>query len=289
MDSPRKNWLRVSKAKPCPICEHFDWCLQSADGSVAICARTESAKRCGDAGWLHRLRDDPWQPPPRYVRTVCVAASMVTSLDFAALAKQFQAAVNPVDLHVLAQSLGLSVDSLHRLDIGWSTQHRAWSFPMSNTAGEVLGIRLRRPNGFKFSVTGGKEGLFLPAGQRSKSRLLICEGPTDTAALLDMGFTNVVGRPSCTGGIKLLVELVRQRDHSDVVIVADGDEPGRRGADNLASALLAYARTVRVINPPNSIKDARAWLRNGGTWADVEQMIQAAAACRLVVQTRKVR
>ena len=59
--------------------------------------------------------------------------------------------------------------------------------------------------------------------------MLICEGPTDTAALLDMGFANVVGRPSCTGGIKLLVELVCQRRSEEVVVVADGDEPGQGG------------------------------------------------------------
>lgn len=31
--------LRVSKNHPCPICEHTDWCLYSADGQVALCTR----------------------------------------------------------------------------------------------------------------------------------------------------------------------------------------------------------------------------------------------------------
>jgi hypothetical protein len=160
---------------------------------------------------------------------------------------------------------------------------------MTDAAGNVLGIRLRRPNGFKFSVTGGREGLFIPAGVESgDSLLLVCEGPTDAAALLDMGLANVVGRPSCTGGIKLLVELVRLRRSPEVVVVADGDEPGRRGADNLASVLVAYTPAVRIIAPPAGIKDARAWLQAGGTWRDVQEAMGAALVRRLVIRTRAI-
>jgi hypothetical protein len=63
----------------------------------------------------------------------------------------------------------------------------------------------------------------------------------------------VAGRPSCTGGIKLLVELMLARKPAEVVIVADRDEPGRRGADNLASVLVAYTLAVRVVTPPAGI------------------------------------
>ena len=48
----------------------------AADGSAAICARTESQKRAGKAGWLHRLRDDHRLPPrtaPRRAAPVEVA------------------------------------------------------------------------------------------------------------------------------------------------------------------------------------------------------------------------
>jgi DNA primase len=153
---------------------------------------------------------------------------------------------------------------------------------MRNPSGEVLGIRLRRPDGGKFAVKGSKDGLFLPAmdGSEPDGPLLICEGPTDTAALLDMGFGNVVGRPSCTGGTRLLVQLVRRRLRPEVVIVADGDGPGRRGADSLASVLVVYAPAVRVIQPPGAIKDARAWLLAGGMRSEVQEAIDAAPVRR---------
>ena len=81
---------------------------------------------------------------------------------------------------------------------------------MRNGAGEVVGVRLRKSDGKKLSIKGSKEGLFIPTGLKPCDRLLIGEGPTDTAALLDLGF-EAVGRPSCTGGGRLLPELVRRR------------------------------------------------------------------------------
>jgi DNA primase len=122
------------------------------------------------------------------------------------------------------------------------------------------------------------------------SRLLICEGPTDTAALIDMGVSDVVGRPSCTGGIKLLVELVKRRQPPDVVIVDDADQPGRRGADDLASALAGYVPSVRVVMPPTGIKDARDWLRVGGSREELEQAIEAVdARCGVICPRATVR
>jgi DNA primase len=104
--------------------------------------------------------------------------------------------------------------------------------------------------------------------------------------LLDLGFEKVVGQPSCSGGTKLLVELVKLLGRPHVVIVADGDEPGQRGADNLAAVLRAYAPSVQVIGPPEGIKDLRAWRRSGGSRFDLEEAITAAPAQRGVICPR---
>jgi hypothetical protein len=223
------------------------------------------------------------------VRTVTLTAATLRH-DLADLAARFQAAVDPGRLYQLAHSLGVSPDSLLSLRIGWSADHRAWAFPMGDARGAVLGIRLRRPDGFKFAVKGGHQGLFIQAGLANDNRmsLLIAEGPTDTAALLGAGFPAVAGRPSCTGGVRLLVELVRMRIPRQVVVVADADEAGRRGADDLASILLIYAPAVRVIAPPEGIKDARDWLRSGGNRRAVERAIHAAPVRRLAVRAREV-
>jgi hypothetical protein len=152
--------------------------------------------------------------------------------------------------------------------------------------GKAVGVRLRLPDGRKLSIRGGKEGLFLPTRLGSGGRLLIAEGPTDTAALLDLGFA-AVGRPSCSGGVGHVVDLVKRLGTAEAVVVADGDGPGLFGAEKLAARLLAYAPGVRVIAPPRGIMDARAWKRAGARAADVTAAIEAAEPRRLAVTATK--
>ena len=278
---------RVSKSRPCPICGKPDWCLRAEDGSAAICQRVAegSVKQCGEAGYLHVLRDDPnWRERPQR-RTVRLDRDGGNRPDLGVLAAEYAAAVDLAELQDFAKELGLSVESLIRLRIGWAEQHRAWAFPMHGPDLDVRGIRLRSWSGRKWSVRGGREGLFLPVGLDFSGPLLTCEGPTDTAALLDLGF-EAVGRPSCTGGTKLLIELVRRRQPPGVVIFADGDGPGQRGAESLASALIAYCPAVWVIRPPDGIKDARAWNQADAAREDVQAAIDAAPIRRLRTKRR---
>jgi phage/plasmid primase-like uncharacterized protein len=264
--------------------------LIARDGTAAICQRIQSDRRVGDAGWLHRLRDDCWSPKRHRARTIRLSTTTKPASNISTLAAEYQAALNPDGVQRLARHLGLTANSLYRLGVGWAPKHRAWAFPMVDAAGNVFGIRLRGQDGSKFAVKGGREGLFIPDAGRvaSASPLLVAEGPTDTAALLDLGFGNVVGRPSCTGGIKLLVELMGARRPQEVVVVADGDEPGLRGAANLASVLVLHA-PVRVIQPPAGVKDVRAWLQAGATAEIVREVIQAGARRQLTVTVRKGR
>jgi hypothetical protein len=228
-----------------------------------------------------------WAPWRRSIR---VAVRMMSepsngTIDFRRLAADFRQVVRSEAVGRLAVSLGVSVESLRRLCIGWSGMNRAWTFPMSNAAGDVLGIRLRLPGGRKLSRKSGHEALFIPEGIDTHGLLLVAEGPTDTVVLLDLGFS-AVGRPSCSGGVKLLVELVRKHRPEGVVIVADADASGQSGAETLAGVLLAYSASVRIITPPAPFKDARAWRQGGATAADVQAAIDAAPVRKLSVSTR---
>ncbi len=53
----KRHWKRVTKYIPCPICNKPDWCLIHEDGKHCICARIESEREAGRAGWLHLLKD----------------------------------------------------------------------------------------------------------------------------------------------------------------------------------------------------------------------------------------
>jgi 5S rRNA maturation endonuclease (ribonuclease M5) len=192
--------------------------------------------------------------------------------------------LNETALAKLADALGLSVKSLRLLNIGWSAKHKAWTFPMRDASLTIVGIRLRRQDGSKFCVRGSKEGLFIPDNfwQVNESRLAVCEGATDVAALIDLGFTNSIGRPSCLGGVKLIVELCCARSFSEVVIFADNDPPGQRGAQKLACELSLYVPKLRIVTPP--AKDVREWKKSGANRADIERAIAEAALVSLAIR-----
>lgn len=63
-----RDWNRVSRQSPCPICSKPDWCTVSTGGLVACCMRVESQQRLRNGGWLHRLTDILFRPPPSIQR-----------------------------------------------------------------------------------------------------------------------------------------------------------------------------------------------------------------------------
>lgn len=275
MSGTPEGLRRVSRRSPCPICEKPDWCLVAEDGSRAICQRVESSRRAGDAGWLHAL--GPVTNLRHRTPSVGVRLEGHDFATYAAQAREFRQSDGPDDVSELSSQLGLSAASLRRLGVGHDGW--AWTFPMSDARGRVVGIRRRHPDGSKFAVKGSRQGLFIPQSLDCCGTVLITEGPTDTAAALDLGF-EAVGRPSCNAGDNIVRDLVRRHGCRDVVVVADGDEAGRGGAERLARSLSVLARS-RVIEPPNGIKDLRAWLHAGARPADVAGAIALAPATRV--------
>lgn len=170
-----------------------------------------------------------------------------------------------------AELLGLPVDPLDRLRVGWSPEHRATSWPMRDADGSVVGVRLRCPTtARKWAVKGSRAGLIYDPGLMSIERpwrLWIVEGPTDAAALMSIGL-DVVGVPSAGGGAELLVELARRLRPIEMIVVADSDGPGVAGAERLADALMIVA-PVRVMSPV-AFKDARAWVCGGADRSVIE-------------------
>lgn len=269
--------LRTTRSRRCPICGKPDWCLIAQDGSRAICQRVESAKRAGDAGWVHQLHASA--SVARHRPTVAIEMRGRDFGLYAAEARGFRRSDGSDGLLWLQNDTGVSVASLQRLGVGHNSW--AWTFPMRSPSGAVIGIRLRRANGSKLSVKGSREGLFIPDGLRWAGTLLVVEGATDTAAALDLGF-DAIGRPSCNGGSRWVVDLVRDRRCLEVVVIADADGPGRQGATRLALTLAPYAH-VRIVEPPQGIKDLRDWLRAGCTHAALQAAIDASPRVRVQI------
>src|SRR5262245_10716485 len=117
------SWRRVSRREHCPICDKPDWCLVAGPSgalTAAICARIESHRPAGSAGWVHNLADDGWRAKRHRTVTLRVPASRAQSLDMAKLAAGYFAAVRTPYVTHFADGLRLSLRSLQRLRVGWA-------------------------------------------------------------------------------------------------------------------------------------------------------------------------
>jgi len=225
--------------------------------------RVESPKPCKSGGWFHSLKESvQCKPEPKKSKPVPVR-------DFAELAVQY--VENIINIDKLADELGVSARSLERLDTGWNGNT---TFPMRDDREKIIGIRIRGSKG-KWCVPGSRQGLFWPEEVYSGSDypLIICEGPTDCAALLTMGF-DALGRPSCMGGTEYVVEFLKGR-RRDVIIMSDKDPPkerpdgsvwypGQEGAARLSQVILPFVHNLKIVKPPFH-KDVRDWHNAGAT------------------------
>jgi hypothetical protein len=172
----------------------------------------------------------------------------------------------PGELDDFAEEVGLSGDAFDLLGVG--VEDRAgsgWLFPERDAGGAVVGLVRRTPAGRKLALKGSRRGLTFRHPLPEADPVLVVEGPTDTAAAMQAGFT-AVGRPSASGGGDLLAALLAGRD---VVVLGENDRkpdgtwPGRDGANRIANRLRRPSQSVRVMFPPAGVKDVRAWLAGG--------------------------
>lgn len=254
------NWKRVNPKFRCPICKHDSWCLVSADAVLCMRVTSDRSKvlRDGSTGYVHRL-NEPIKVPTSEFRKPVPVINVGKLLD-----RWFSKM--PHALKRLAVRLGVSEQSLSRLNCCFASEHHAWAFPMRDGYGELVGIRLRSDTGQKWAVKGSHQGIFLPVGN-AQEMVVVCEGPTDTAAALTLGYF-AIGRPSCSGGGGDVRTAVKRLCVRRAVLVADNDGPGMNGAVMLADQLPV----------PNSIlllpsKDIRSFLNAGGTKGSLDAII----------------
>ena len=304
--------LEGRHGRPCPKCGGRDRFAPMRDfderGALLCrsCHHGSSDPRCGDGiaalrwwlgvdtaaalRWLSSfLGVVPGAHVPRVVVPV-VSPQVTRSLSdddrrrFELMARVFRANLKTDAERKVANDLGVSPDALRRLSVGWSPSHCATTWPMLDADGNVIGIRFRCPRtARKWAAVGSMAGLFFDpdsmSGDDPIDRLWIVEGPTDCSALLSIGL-DVVGVPSAGGAADLIVALARRVRPWELVIVADRDEAGQRGAERLRDALLIVA-PVRMMTPPIGFKDPRAWVCSGADSMGIERVADAAPIRRI--------
>ena len=277
----------VNKNYPCQICGKPDWCgtFANEDGElIALCKRVfeGSYEAAPGGGYKHNLSEGDREVihPPHVVHEPEVV------IDALKLAKQYRAyemSGTQEDEH--AKELGVSPFSLYCLRMGYSTEHEAYTFPMRDAYGKFVGIRLRKVNGYKWTIKGSKQGIFLPSDLLPEKCLFVVEGPTDTAAIHTLG-CNVSGLPNCNGGFQMIVDLMKRFKIKHMVAIADNDEPkekhdgskfypGQEGMSKLADLVIKNGFSARVIKP-KGVKDSRDWLKAGVTGDVIKTMARNA-------------
>jgi hypothetical protein len=252
------KWIRVTKSNPCSVCEHPDWCCIGE--RWVNCMRVQSRKPCVNGGWLHPVNSQT--RPLEYLKQ----QPPQPSIDAMAMMKDFSSKTWPNMQEAFAKSLGVSVASLVAVGCAWAVGYGAWAFPMWDSRDNMIGIRLRSTNGKKWSITGSRQGIFIPMSATQETVWLV-EGPTDVAAGLTLGLF-CLGRPSCLGGNELISEIIKGLGCRRAIVVSDNDGPGVNGA-------LKLSKELPILNcifvPP--AKDIRQFVNLGGTRAIVDSIV----------------
>jgi hypothetical protein len=131
----------------------------------------------------------------------------------------------------------VSYNTLILFDCGWDGA--SFTFPVCNSDEEIIGIQRRFPDGFKTMVEGSRLGLFIPELEFDpKETLFICEGVSDAATVVNMGF-QAIGRFSCDTVEEDVQDWIDKTKFTptNVYIISDMDEPGLKGADKLSVML----------------------------------------------------
>lgn len=217
-------------------------------------------------GYIHRIGNRPeitvvqYQPKPK----------KTSNIDWERVQKRFKDELGDESKYwPLAERLGIDGIALKLLDVGWSNDHHAWTYPMKDETGKIIGIRLRNDEGRKWAVTGSHSGLFY-ANVVNPNTAVIAEGPTDTAAGYSLGYFTI-GRPSCNSCVDMTVKLLKIKQVRRVIIVADNDKPGLDGAAVLQHAINGIKTVIWV--PP--VKDLRDFVFQKGTRAEMDSLTRA--------------
>ncbi len=275
-------WARVSSKNPCPICRKADWC---AFGDRAMkCMRVASQHPSKDGGFYHFYD----VARPDFLPTIQRDQAQPVNIDAGKLHAGWQSKTMPHQIVMLAGQLKVAPRALWSLGVAWGEMHcgrsiRAYAFPMKDGDGNIVGIRLRNKIGFKWAITGSREGIFVPNIDSALSAERVAylpEGPTDTAAGISMGLLTI-GRPTCRTGLEQIKKTLGRLKIYKAVIIADNDEmkqfagrdgrPGIEGAQKLKAEL---GLTSVIWTPPSPIKDLREFYGKGGTRSVIESQLK---------------
>ena len=256
------DWLRLAR---CPICG------SESRKPFALNAKTGAGKchRCGFVGGLSALKINQGDlvgnvtPKKKYIKPP------------QGLWKEYHDTLlsHPVALRYLNDKRHIGLESVQKFKIGYDKDHKRFCYPYFEK-GELVSIkykwvdrasgekRIARWKGDKDEATKATlYGIDLVSGS---SRIVICEGEEDCIVLDRAGVKNVVSIPNgADGSVGDFLDAVEH--FSEVVIVLDNDEVGKRGTQKLCEAI--GREKCRIVSFPVDVegnpKDPTDFMRMG--------------------------
>lgn len=272
--------FRATASRPCPVCGAGSKGCSATGDDLHLCRGEPRGDwrrltQSPDAAGFHHYRAGPSTAPTH--RVPPVQSPPPLARNWRADAERFAKDLTPERRQQLVELLGLPVECLAAFPfLGYYIDPRlgpCFTFTEHAPNGAITAINRRivnpppdEPN--KKVMHGGRRGLYQSRGWRDgPGPLLLPEGASDVLALVAVGL-KAVGRPSNTGGVELLVELLADEKRELIVLGEndrkdDGKWPGREGAEATAQKLAdALGREIHWALPWEGSKDSREWVKN---------------------------
>ncbi len=154
------------------------------------------------------------------------------------------------------------------------------TFDYQDTAGNVLYRIVRKhPKIFEALSPDGRKGIngiprviySLPEVVKA-THVLWLEGEKDVESARRLGFVATCNPFGVKGWRP---EYAAYLHGKHVTIIPDGDEAGRKHAEDVAESLAGKAQSVKVLELPNA-KDLSEWVENGGTRENLDKLVAEA-------------
>jgi len=260
--------IRCDHKHPCKICGSTKWCLFSDDGLYCSCKKISegAVTNLGQLGFLHKLKEREdltgytTQPKPQ--------------VNWKQLQRDYSLQLSTYRKYPTLAGID-NPNTYQEFFMGWNG--KGWTFPVWGEHLQIAGMQVRFPDGVKCSVTGTQIGVFVPKTIMAHDGIIgVAEGLSDAMAACELGI-KTVGKWNCSTPHETLLTLIvgKFKPTKGILIFADNDGPGKKGAVELRGMLKTYLPNLptKTIVPPLGVKDLREYKRLGLTASGLRDII----------------
>lgn len=175
--------------------------------------------------------------------------------------RMFSSFTPQTNKEIVCLNLGFDIpaEKMHiTRNIGAKIGNGSIGFPLWNEKWDMVGIH-KRPQ--KKNVRGSRVGIFGSPDMINTDVFYITEGVTDLICILAMGLRGI-GRFSANSCVGIIKSLTSDKKYDRIVIVADNDNEGKRGAERLRHTL--SDKKPLILYPPSQCKDLKEWVKRDG-------------------------